>query len=66
MSLKKATVENAKGLHICCTNGDSHATIMTVQCPKTFNLSLNAELDGGDGGVCRLRQTKSGPVARLE
>ena len=39
MSLKKATVENAKGLHICCTNGDSHATIMTVQCPKTFNLS---------------------------
>ena len=39
MSLKKATVENAKGLHICCTNEDSHATIMTVQCPKTFNLS---------------------------
>ena len=37
MSLKKATVENAKGLHICCTNGDSHATIMTMQCPKTFN-----------------------------
>ena len=40
MSLKKATVENAKGLHICCTNGDSHATIMTVQCPKTFNLCV--------------------------
>ena len=39
MSLKKATVENAKGLHICCINGDSHTTIMTVQCPKTFNLS---------------------------
>ena len=38
MSLKKATAENAKGLHICCTSGDSHATIMTVQCPKTFNL----------------------------
>ena len=60
MSLKKATVENAKGLHICCTNGDSHATIMTVQCPKTFNLSLNAELDDGDGGSAGYARLKAG------
>ena len=33
------SVMSLKKLHICCTNGDSHATILTVQCPKTFNLS---------------------------